>query len=509
MTELSGGDTRDQTYRFAPLDRSGWLLGLGASQCLLLGGAIFVSGGLLQTRANPIAVLVPLAIGAALAFGAWEGRRLHEWLPVMTRHQGAKLLGATTWRARLPLLSGTPDDDQRQPSLPDFLDGLGILDGGPVSWAPAVAGVGVVIDRRERTVTASLPVVGREFSLAPRTEQERILAGWGDVLGGFCTERGPVARVRVTEWAAPSGVGEHERFLVEHGRQSLNRKAREDYEALLRQAGPMATGHTVLLSVTVDQRRVKATTKGERSDEAATRVLLEELRLLSARMDTAGLRTLPPLSTRQTAAALRHRLDPTVAARLSGRRSASLAEAAGLVRTHNAGPLATESEWGHVRVDGSLHRTYWVAEWPRLDVPPNWLEPMLLQAGGVRTFTLLYEPVAPSRSQRRVDRDSTRLAADEEQRMRGGFRVGARHRRAQAAVLERESELVAGYLELEYAGFVTVTAPDTDALRRCCAEYEQIAAQAGLELRPLDGRHDLGLVCSLPVGRGLAPRRVV
>jgi hypothetical protein len=133
---------------------------------------------------------------------------------------------------------------------------------------------------------------------------------------------------------------------------------------------------------------------------------------------------------------------------------------------------------------------------------------MLLQAGGVRTFTLLYEPVAPTRSQRRVDRDSTRLAADEEQRTRGGFRVGAHHRRAQAAVLERESELVAGYLELEYAGFVTVTASDTGALGRCCAEYEQIAAQAGLELRALDGRHDVGLVCSLPVGRGLAPRRV-
>jgi len=133
---------------------------------------------------------------------------------------------------------------------------------------------------------------------------------------------------------------------------------------------------------------------------------------------------------------------------------------------------------------------------------------MLLQAGGVRTFAIHYEPVAPSRSQRRVDRDSTRLAADEEQRTRGGFRIGARHRRAQAAVLERESELVAGFFELEYAGFVTVTAADVDTLERSCAEYEQTAAQAGLELRPLDGRHDLALVCTLPVGRGLAPRRI-
>jgi hypothetical protein len=134
------------------------------------------------------------------------------------------------------------------------------------------------------------------------------------------------------------------------------------------------------------------------------------------------------------------------------------------------------------------------------------LEPLLLHAGGTRTFALHYEPVARSRSQRRVDRDSTRLAADEEHRARSGFRIGASHRRAQTAVAERESELVAGYCELEYAGFVVVTAADTDALERSCVEYEQAAAQIGLQLRPLDGSHDLGLACALPVARGVVLR---
>lgn len=94
-----------------------------------------------------------------------------------------------------------------------------------------------------------------------------------------------------------------------------------------------------------------------------------------------------------------------------------------------------------------------------------------------------------------------------EQRSRSGFRVGARHRRAEEAVLDREAELVAGFAELEFAGFVTASAPDEDALADACAEYEQAAAQSGLELRPLDGRQDAAFVCSLPVGRGLAPRR--
>jgi hypothetical protein len=75
-------------------------------------------------------------------------------------------------------------------------------------------------------------------------------------------------------------------------------------------------------------------------------------------------------------------------------------------------------------------------------------------------------------------------------------------------VQEREAELVAGYAELEYAGFVTVTAPDEESLAVACASYEQAAAQAGLELRAVDGRHDLGLVCALPLGRGLAERGI-
>jgi hypothetical protein len=170
--------------------------------------------------------------------------------------------------------------------------------------------------------------------------------------------------------------------------------------------------------------------------------------------------------------------------------------------------MALDTTWSNVRVDGSWHRAFWISDWPRLDVGPSWFEGLLLHAGGVRSIVLHYEPVPPSRARRRVDRDSTRLAADEEQRSRTGFRIGAAHRRAQAAVHEREAELVAGYAELDFVGFVVVSAPTEAELDRAAAEYEHAASQAGVNLRALDGRHDLGLVCSLPLGRGLATRRV-
>lgn len=504
---MTGDTTRPtaRTYRFGPLDRGGWILGLGAAPCLSLAGGVVVAGSLLDRQAHPAIVITPLLLGAVIAFGSWEGRAVHEWLPVALRHGARRTTGAAGWRGPLPLLSGDDGDQRREPPLPPFLAGLSIFDAGPAAWAGTTS-VGVVRDSRDRTLSASIPVAGRAFSLVERAEQERVLQSWGDVLGGFCTERGPVGRIRVTEWAAPVGVGDHEDYLAGQGRTRGTVQARADYEALLAGAGPGAVGHEVLVTVTVELRRVKAARRAGRPEGAAVELLVEELRTLTSRLEAAGLHAGAPLTPAATAAALRRRLDPATVRRLATRRS-SLAEAVGVVSPWNAGPLATEIGWSSVRVDGSCHRTYWVAEWPRLDVGPAWFEPVLLHAGGVRTFALHYEPTPPSRSHRRIDRDSTRLAADEEQRSRSGFRIGARHRRAQAAVLEREAELVAGYHELEHVGFVTVSAPDQSALARSCAEYEQVAAQAGLELRALDGRHELGLVCALPLGRGLAYRR--
>lgn len=500
-----------RTYRFAPLDRTGWLLGLSGVQCAVIAAGIFASGLLLDAGAPPTAVLLSVVALSAATLSRWRGRPVHEWVPVLARFAAGRVTGSHRWSAQIPLLTCAATDGDRQPALPPFLRGLELVDAGAVAWCPASAhaGVGVVRDRANRTVSGSVPVRGRGFSLLERGEQDRLLQSWGDVLSGFCTERGLVSRVQVTEWAAPGGLGEHERFLSRHAVRGANREALDSYRELLGEAKPLSVGHEVLVTVTVDRRRVPGgRPNGTATHDVVVAALLEELRLISMRLDAADMAVGPPLSAAQTAEALRERCDPSCRPRLEARRS-TLSELTGLVSRYSAAPLASVVDRDHVRTDASLHRSYWIAEWPRLEVGPNWLEPFLMHGPGVRTFSLHYEPVPPSASQRGINRDATRLAADEEQRSRAGFRVGARHRRSQAAVAEREAEVVAGYAELGFAGFVTVTAPDGEALAVACTGYEQAAAQAGLELRALDGQHDLGLVCALPMGRGLAVRGLV
>lgn len=496
-------------YRFAARDRSGWVLGLQGGQCLFLASGVLLAGVLLNGGAPVPVVFAPVILAAVLAFGRWSGRPVHEHLPIAAGWTVQRAVGGHRW-VGAPRRRRHPQRAQAsQPDLPPVLADQTISDATTAPWTrrgrddPA----GVIRDDRERTISSVLRVRGEAFSLCERAEQERLLQLWGDALASFCAERGPVGCIRWLEWAAPAGLDEQLAYLNEHRSPDESTPALTAYRNLLDQAGPIATCHEALIVVTVDERRLRRRRRSHPDPgHAAETVLLEETRLLALRLDDAGLVVDAPLTASEIASAWRARLDPYRAARsMRGRRS--LAAHAGLVSVANAGPLLVENERDHVRVDGAVHVAYVIAEWPRLDVPPAWMEPLLLHAGGIRTIAVHYEPVPPSRSQRAIERDAVKLASDEEQRSRSGFRIGARHRRAQSDVLEREAEIVAGYGEFEYVGFVMITARDVDELERSCAAYEQVAAQAGLELRRLDARHDLALACALPMGRGLAPRR--
>lgn len=494
-----------RTYRFSPRDRAGWLLGLQGGQCLALGVGVVAAGVALNAGAPGIAVALPLLAGAMFAFAPVGGGAVHEIAPVALSFGLARARGRLHWEAPLPLVSGE-DDRRRSPALPPAFGSLRLRSVEARALGRGrLAGLGVVVDDEAGSVAGVLRVRGREFALVERGEQDRLVALWGEALAAFCMERGPVVRVAWSEWAAPAGLEAQLAHVHANATAKPDSPALSSYLELLEGAGPMATRHEVLVTVTVGFTRLRGRHRGSDAVADACQVLAEELRLLAGRLEVAGLSVEPPLSAAELAVALRFRLDPACAPLLA-RRSASLAEAVEAASIYNAGPLSLRTGWSSVAADGGHHVGYWVAEWPRLEMPAAWLEPVLLHAGATRTVSVLYEPVPPSRSQRQIDRDATRLAADEEQRSRGGFRVGARHRRAQAAVAERESELVAGYAELAFVGLVVVTASNSEALERACAEYEQVAASAGLELRRLDGRHDLALAASLPLGRGVGTR---
>ena len=259
---------------------------------------------------------------------------------------GLHVRGSIRWTARVPLLGDRNDSPTQSAALPPFLGGLEILEAS-AAWTRArrLGSVGLVADRRDRCLSGVLRVQGREFALVEHAEQERLLSAWGDVLAGFCRERGLVSRVAWSEWAAPAGLEEHLRYVEGEATAAADSLHRAAYLALVNQAGPMTTCHEVLVTVTIDSRRVRLARKVGDADDPLAGALLEELRLLTTRLENAELTVDVPLSPEELREVLRVRADPTVMGALATRRRG--APAGPVVGAHNFGPMVVDLHLGH------------------------------------------------------------------------------------------------------------------------------------------------------------------
>lgn len=484
-------DTR--VYRFGDSQRPGLVLGLSARQAIPLIAGVLALAIMLQTPLPPYVGLVGPLLGGGLAFGRWRGLPLAECLTPAVALYGRRLIGVRRW-VRPPLVG----DNTHHP-LPAALRGLELLE-------PTDRAFGVVRDRTAGCVTAVVRVRGRGFPLAAATEQDAMLAAWGSALSPFAREGAPVRQVVWQEWTHPVTSDTHHAFLsaVGIGQRRAAAPAVADYLALVDEQAPVTIAHDVLIAVTVDERKVRARRTSRSRLAAAVDALADELRLFSDRLEAAGLDVDAPLSPLELSAATRVRSDPARAAQVT-----ALVRSLAAATRHGAlewGPMAVEPAWGHCRVDGAYHRSYQVAAWPRLPVGADWLSGLLTETGCIRTVTVVMEPVPMGRAARAADREVMSREADGDMKARKGFRVNARERKRLADAERRERELSDGHAEFEFAGLIDVCALNLDALDDDCAHLEQAAAQCLLDLRPLDARHELGWVASLPYGRHLASK---
>ena len=420
----------------------------------------------------------------------------------MARFCWRALTGANRWFCRLPLLGA--DGPVGAVTPPPCLDGLEILAVARPAWAGArrtLAPLGLVRDRRTGTLTAILSVKGSEFQLIDEADQHARIFAWGRVLASFARESSPVARICWHEWSCPAPLSEHLGWLA--SAIDPEAPAAAHYRALLADQAVSVARHELRVTITVDPRRIgRSTRRTPRAQRATAEVAVAMLRSLADRCRDAGLVVADPLSAAEIADAVRLGGDPAVVRRLA---SPALDARLGLVPTVNATPLAMETAWDHVRVDGAFHRCFWVSRWPNIEVGPRWLEPLLLDTAGTRTVTMVMEPVSPRASRRQINHEAVKVHGDIHNRSRHDFRIPVELQRAQADLERREAELSSGFAEYRYLALIDVVARADDELDELSNACIDVAAGCGLELRALDGRHDAAWACSLPIGR--APDR--
>ncbi len=500
-----------RAYAFGAIERRGLVGSLRGGQVALLGGASVAAVLEMRTLASGVglpAALFTLAAAVVLAFLPLRGRTVEQWLPIAALWLLRPRM--RSFRSRQPASGVTSGLDGRgkdaaDAHLPEPLAGCRILS-VPVSDGHEV---GVFHDAALGAVTGVLAVRVRAFGLLGEREQERRLERWGRVLASLARNDRSV-RLAVLERTVPADGDELQRYLVEARDRDLPAldPAARSYEALLRSAGEVTEDHELFVALQVDERQ--AATRAGRGEHRGERVelacstLVRELTALAARFDPADVVVEGVLNPRMLARAMRLAFDPYGRERLN-RLAVAGPEMAG-IDPGAFGPLATDATWDTFRTDSAFHRTYWIAQWPRLPVGPAFLSPLLLSAQVVRSVAVTIEPVPPDRARRAVEAAVTAEEADEQLRTERGFRTTARRRKQHQAALRRERELADGHQEVRFAGYVTVSARDADELELACEQVEQAAHQAYLDLQPMWGQQDVAFMQgALPIARGLRP----
>ncbi|HVS44526.1 MAG TPA: SCO6880 family protein, partial [Candidatus Dormibacteraeota bacterium] len=163
----------------------------------------------------------------------------------------------------------------------------------------------------------------------------------------------------------------------------------------------------------------------------------------------------------------------------------------------------THDLWSMLRTDTAFHRTYWVKEWPRCNVGPDWLAPLLVRCRRHLRVAVTMEPISAAAAEREVRGALAEDVTNERLRERAGWRTSARSQRETEQAARRESEMADGWSPFRYSAYLTVTAASPDELEDACSDVEQQAVHSRLQLRRMCGEQGLAFTYTLPLCRGL------
>ena len=475
------------TVRFGPLEQRGVLLGLGFGQLGVLGVALLVAlvgvysagmSGLL----NGAPIWLPLAI---LATVNMRGRPLLAWLPLFVTWQARSRTGATTLIAR------------PAPCAPQALTLPGIRGLVSVTASPTLAAA-LVLDRRAGTVTAIARVRGAGFVLDDAATQDTKVTAWGRVLATTC-QMPRVLRVQVLSRNVAGGSAAARSWWQRNAATTPSLAGRVVAELL---DGVAASARRPEAFVAVACRSPRGNVRRLTASGAA--MLEQDLTAISDALRAAGLVVDSWVDVNDLGSVLRTTYDPIGARDATSTAPTSPGDDERPAGSTLLGPMGAREHWAHLRTDSGVHATYWVVQWPRSEVHPAFLNPLLVSTTTTRTVSFIAEPIATAQALREIRRAKVEHAADATRRVRIGQIEDEATRAEVADLARREAELVAGHGDLRFTGLITVTAPTLDELEVACTATEAAAAQAMCEVRRLVGQQAVAhAAAALPLARGV------
>ncbi len=336
------------TYRFPRLPKRGLLLGLSALRVAALAAALLILVPSLFV-AGPTGGVLTAPLWGALAVGAFVrrgGQPVVDSLPTVAHYAWRRATGQTSYRIR---------PDQPRPGGTLALPG----DAASLRFHIDETGTAMIHDPHARTLTAVALVTHPAYVLLSPDEQARRVHGWGRALAHLAAT-GTGTRIQVLEISLPDAGHGITGWWDTHQDPGLaGTWVAAQYEDLMTTVVPAAATHRTLIAVSLDLHAARAQIRRSgRGLAGAAAFLRQEMTSFEAGLRAAELRAHPWLGEPDLAAILRTAYDP-----------AYEQQEHAVARLADAGPVAVDEHWDHLRHDTGHSAVLWISEWPRVPAP--------------------------------------------------------------------------------------------------------------------------------------------
>src|SRR5581483_3074808 len=204
--------------------------------------------------------------------------------------------------------------------------------------------------------------------------KQRLLSQWGDVLSGLSREGSPVRRLQWIERTLPEPGDGIPSYFRDRVALTVGARPVQSYLQLVEAHAPSTQRHETLLVVQISPGRAKRLIQqAGGGEQGACTVLAREVFALAQRVQAAELDVDGVLTPRLLAQSLRVAFDPEERRAVAARAVARNAMPG--IAPSEAWPMHTQTTWHYYRTDSAFHATYWIAEWPRTEVGPDFLAP--------------------------------------------------------------------------------------------------------------------------------------
>ena len=482
---------------------SGELLVLGAGAAL----AILLPLGLPGVALKVIGLLTPVVLAAAAVFAPYRPRgsrvarrTFYRWWEPSRTYRRTVRAGGGRWRSTAREAGIGLDGTEPDVGLPPGI--------GRHQWLTCTVTVNgqereaaVLLWMDRRCLTAALEIEPSGLGRLDYEDQVTLVDLFGrSVLNPLGNGPGHGKRLQMIARQLHSDPQAHARDIAERGDPGCVDWLQASYDELHAQLSTSAEQHrfyaVLSLDYTPDVVMDAAAFGG--GDRGLAHVVGRELEALAesfvaARMPVAGAVGVAALASLvRNAYSPDHPVDATNA---MTRNRAWPHEVDARQHTEVISRLSDGRPWHHA--------TAAVVAWPQTPVGVNFLAPLLVQMPDViRTVSVVFTLEPNDRALGRLLAEATDDEAENARDAKLGRTVDPRTGRQAGQIASRGQQLAAGSAGAGVVGYLTVSAPSSDALRKLRREVEATAGSAFLSIEWCDLEQARSFACTLPFAGG-------